>query len=252
MPVTRQLPARKELLPEVRPHHPNNRDRHHLAVLDAHPDRNSGVPTTRSAQRRGFARLHRPGRYYDEHILEGHAGRRSRGDRCRGDLRGGVRSRAEQSHVGDNVELRTTAPIYAGSGDVIPDGVTIYGTVTEARGGGRIAGAPELALRYTDIEVDGNRYPIRADQFRVRGKNDALQSAAEIGGGAVAGGVLGRVIGGKGGTAPGAVAGAVIGTGVAVATDGDQLVLPAGQKLRIRLGSSVRVTYHPESETKTQ
>jgi len=158
----------------------------------------------------------------------------------------------EQSHVGDNVELRTTAPIYAGSGDVIPDGVTIYGTVTEARGGGRIAGAPELALRFTDIEVDGNRYPITADQFRVRGKNDALQSVAEIGGGAVAGGVLGRVIGGKGGTVPGAVAGAVIGTGVAVATDGDQLVLPAGQKLRIRLGSSVRVTYHPESETKTQ
>ena len=158
----------------------------------------------------------------------------------------------EQSHVGDNVELRTVAPIYAGGGDVIPDGVTIYGTVTEARGGGRIAGAPELALRFTDLEVDGNRYPITADQFRVRGKNDALQSAAEIGGGAVAGGVLGRVIGGKGGTAPGAVAGAVIGTGVAVATEGDQLVLPAGQKLRIRLGNSVRVTYHPESETKTQ
>lgn len=158
----------------------------------------------------------------------------------------------QRSHAGDNIELRTTAPIRLGGDDVIPAGVRVYGTVTEAKGGGRIAGASVLALRFTDLEVDGNRYAISADPFRIRGTNDAVQSAAEIGGGAVAGGVLGRVIGGKGGLVKGAVVGAVIGTGVAVATTGDQLVLPAGQKLRIHTSAPVRVTYHPASDANAE
>jgi len=155
----------------------------------------------------------------------------------------------ERSRVGDNITLRTTAPIRLDANEVIPEGVVIRGEVTQAKGGGRVAGAPELALRFTDLEVDGERHTISADPFRVRGKNDAAQSAAAIGGGAVAGGILGRVIGGRGGTVKGAVVGAAIGTGVAVATEGDQLVLPAGQKLRIRLSAPVTITYRPQADT---
>lgn len=155
----------------------------------------------------------------------------------------------ERSRVGDNITLRTTAPIRLDASEVIPEGVVIRGEVTQAKGGGRVAGAPELALRFTDLEVDGERHTISANPFRVRGESDAAQSAAAIGGGAVAGGILGRVIGGKGGTVKGAVVGAAIGTGVAVATEGDQLVLPAGQKLRIRLSAPVTVTYRPQADT---
>ena len=158
----------------------------------------------------------------------------------------------ERSRAGDNITLRTTAPIRLDADEVIPEGVVIHGSVTQAKGGGRVAGRPELGLRFTDLEVDGERYAITADPFRIRGQNDAAQSAAVIGGGAVAGGILGRVIGGKSGTLKGAVAGAVIGTGVAVATEGDQLVLPAGQKLRIRLSSPVTVTYRPQSDTSVE
>jgi hypothetical protein len=39
----------------------------------------------------------------------------------------------------------------------------------------------------------------------------------------------------------GAVLGGAIGTGVAIATDGDDLTLPAGQQLRIRLAEPVTV-----------
>jgi hypothetical protein len=155
----------------------------------------------------------------------------------------------ERTRVGDNITLRTTAPIRLDADEVIPEGVVIRGTVTQSKGGGRVAGTPELALRFTDLEVDGDRYAISADPFRIRGKNDAAQSAAAIGGGAVVGGILGRVIGGKRSTVKGAVVGAVIGTGVAVATDGDELVLPAGQKLRVRLSGPVTVTYRPQSDT---
>ena len=78
--------------------------------------------------------------------------------------------------------------------------------------------------------------------LRLEGKGDAKESAIEIGGGAVAGGILGGILGGKDDIAKGAAAGAVVGTGVAVATKGDQIVLPAGQKIQVTLDAPVRVS----------
>jgi hypothetical protein len=63
-----------------------------------------------------------------------------------------------------------------------------------------------------------------------------------VGAGAVAGAILGGAVGGKHDVAKGAAVGAVLGTGVAVATKGDQIVLPAGQKMRVTLTSGVTVT----------
>ncbi len=151
----------------------------------------------------------------------------------------------ETSRVGDQVRLQTAEPVSLDGETVIPTGSTIRGEVTHANGGGRVAGAPELTLRFTELDSGGETYRIDAVPFRVRGRNDAAQSAAEAGGGAVAGGVLGAVLGGGGGAVKGAVLGAAIGTGVAIATPGDHLTLPAGQKLRIRLAAPVSVSYHP-------
>jgi hypothetical protein len=153
----------------------------------------------------------------------------------------------DHSRAGDVVTLRTVQPIRVWDGGEIPAGATVHGTVGEAKGGGRIAGAPELTLRFTELELDGESYPLAAESFHMSGRNDAGKSAAEIGGGAVAGGILGRVVGGKGGTLPGAVVGAAIGTGVAMQSEGDELVLHKGQLIRVRLSAPVTVTYR-ESE----
>lgn len=140
----------------------------------------------------------------------------------------------DRSSVGDHITLRTVEPIQIGN-DTIPEGITVLGEVTHVKGGGRIAGAPELSLRFTQLELDGTTYNISAESFSVQGKNDAKESALAIGGGAVVGGVL------KG--AKGAIVGAAIGTGVAVATEGDQLTLGAGQHLRIRLTEPLTVKF---------
>jgi hypothetical protein len=145
------------------------------------------------------------------------------------------------------VQLETTEPVSLGPDIVIPVGAMVRGEVTHAKGGGRIAGAPELTLRFTELESGGERYRIDAEPFRVRGKSDGVESAAEIGGGAVAGGILGGVLGGGGGAVKGALAGAAIGTGVAIATDGDDLVLPAGTRLKIALAAPLTVTYRPDT-----
>lgn len=151
----------------------------------------------------------------------------------------------EHNHVGDGVVLKTVEPLRLAGGVEIPAGVVIRGTVAEAKGGGSIAGAPVLALTFTDIEVDGERQPIAAAPFRVMGKSEGGKSAAQIGGGAVAGGIVGRVLGGKSGTVPGAVVGAAIGTGVALQSQGGELSLAAGQHLKVRLSEPVTVTYRP-------
>lgn len=146
----------------------------------------------------------------------------------------------DRSRIGDAVELRTVQPIRLGANVSIAEGARLRGTVTHVKPGGRIAGAPELALKVTELEIDGKTYPIATDALHIRGKSDATESAAEIGGGAVAGGLLKGV--------KGAVVGAAIGTGVAVVTKGDQLTLGAGQRVRIRLARPVTVKYRSHAE----
>jgi hypothetical protein len=145
--------------------------------------------------------------------------------------------------VGDPVALRTIQSVRVNEMEVVPAGATIRGEVTHAKGAGRIAGGAQLTLRFTTLETpDGKSYPIDCLPFRVEGKGDAKESALEVGGGAVAGAILGGAIGGKGDIAKGAAVGAIIGSGVAVATKGDQIVLPAGQKMRVTLTSGVTIT----------
>ncbi|MBI4364962.1 MAG: hypothetical protein HY568_05990, partial [Candidatus Latescibacteria bacterium] len=48
-------------------------------------------------------------------------------------------------------------------------------------------------------------------------------------------------LGGKKDILKGAAVGAVLGTGVAVATKGNQIVLPAGQKLKVTLDTPVAI-----------
>jgi len=129
---------------------------------------------------------------------------------------------------------------------VVPAGATINGEVTHVEGVGRIKGGAELTLRFTELVMpDGKSYAISAEPFRVKGKSEGKSSALQIGGGAVAGGILGGVLGGKDDIAKGAAAGAVIGTGVAIATKGDQIVIPAGQKMKVTLEAPVTVVTKP-------
>ena len=151
----------------------------------------------------------------------------------------------KESEVGQRISLITKAPIQLADAATLPEGAIIEGQVTHSEGGGRIAGAPELTLRFTRLETGGRTYSITAEPFRVRGKNDAAESAAEIGGGAVVGGVVGAI---AGKTVEGVVIGAALGTGVAVATKGNQITLPAGTKLRVTIAEPVTVKYKPETQ----
>ncbi|HEY6572380.1 MAG TPA: hypothetical protein VI198_03605 [Candidatus Eisenbacteria bacterium] len=151
-----------------------------------------------------------------------------------------------ENHVGDKLAIRTLEIVQVNAMTVVPAGATINGEITHIEGAGRLGGGAELTLRFTELVMpDGKSYAISAEPFRLKGKGDTKETVAEIGGGAVAGGILGGVLGGKDDIAKGAAAGAIIGTGVAVATKGDQIVLPAGQKMKVSLDGPVTVQVAP-------
>lgn len=148
-----------------------------------------------------------------------------------------------KNHNGDPIHLHTTEATHVDGVEVVPAGSTIRGEVTHVDPAGRVAGGAELTLRFTELVLpNGKSYSIAAEPLRMHGKGQAKESAAEIGGGAAAGGIIGGIVGGGSGALKGAAAGAVVGTGVAVATKGKQIVLPAGQKLRVTLTGPVEVS----------
>jgi hypothetical protein len=151
----------------------------------------------------------------------------------------------KRNAVGDRITITSQAPMGVNQEATLPAGVSLSGEVTHIKGGGRLTGAPEITIRFTRLEIDGREYSVSAEPFRIRGRSSTGETAAEIGGGAVVGGVVGAI---AGDVVKGAVIGAVLGTGVAVATDGDDIVLRSGRQLRVQLTEPVVVKYKPQKE----
>lgn len=151
----------------------------------------------------------------------------------------------DKNQVGDPVQLQVTEAVSVGGTVVIPVGSTVHGTVTACKSAGRVKGASELTIRFTEVElVSGKRYPVTCESFHAVQKGDGKESAAEIGGAAAVGGVLGGVLGGKNDVLKGTAIGAAVGTGVAVVTKGDQITLPVGRTVNVKLTSPLVVTTH--------
>jgi hypothetical protein len=109
--------------------------------------------------------------------------------------------------------------------------------------GARVGDQPKLEIAFKKMEIQDRDYDIVADTFRRRGKSETKKDVKRTVGGAVIGGVLGAV---TGNTKRGVLIGTAAGATIAVATKGGNIVLPAGQKLRIRLAEPVTVNYRED------
>lgn len=148
-----------------------------------------------------------------------------------------------KAQIGERVTLHTTVPIQVTEDVVVPAGSLVHGTVTHVKAAGRMKGGAELTLRFNEIALlNGKSHEIECAPVRLVSKGDGKETAAEIGGGAAAGGLFAGVVGGKDDILKGVAVGAAVGTGVAVATKGQQIVLPAGKSLDIRLTAPLVLT----------
>jgi len=148
------------------------------------------------------------------------------------------------SAVGDTFRVRVANDVVEDGVVAIPRGAEIVGVVTEAVPLPRIGGQAKLALQFTDLVLpSGSTVPVHAS-FVQSGRSETGRDAATVGGAAAGGAVLGRVLS-KGnrskGTLIGAIIGAVAGTAIASKTPGEEVVIPQGAVLGVKLDGSIEV-----------
>ena len=165
--------------------------------------------------------------------------------------------------TGTSVPVRTTQDINVNnvngqvfSGVVDQDVLDANGQVAIPQGATaelivRKATNNELTVDLDSVNVNGQRYAIRADQSAV-GTSGTLESGAKtigknkktatyVGGGALLGAVIGAVAGGGKGAAIGAATGAAAGAGAQIVTQGRNVRVPAESLLTFRLAQNLNV-----------
>jgi hypothetical protein len=142
---------------------------------------------------------------------------------------------SKTSNVGQSFFATVVDPVVVDGQEVIAKGAHARGTVTSAKAAGRFKGASELGLALRSVEVNGQRYEIRASTPELSKKGKGKRTGAMVGGGAGGGALIGGLAGGGKGALIGGLIGAGAGTGGAAFTGNRDVELPAETGLRFRL-----------------
>jgi hypothetical protein len=138
---------------------------------------------------------------------------------------------SETARLEDRVEASLAQSVRIDGRVAIPAGARVVGVVRGVERAHRPSKGGRLDLVFDRIYLnDGSQLDMRAHVVSLEGDLDEKGEHAGIG--AVIGGVLGAIVGGKKGAVIGAIVG---GTGSVVARSGDDLDLPAGTVLTLRL-----------------
>lgn len=151
------------------------------------------------------------------------------------------------NHPGDIFHATLDSPLMSGSTVVVPEGADVIGRVAEVKDAGHFAGQPELALELTSIIINGQKYPIRTDQYRQVGKSRGASTAKTVGTGAAIGAIIGGIAGGGKGAAIGAAAGAGMGGGVQAAKKAEEVHIQTEALLNFRLDTPITALPAPPS-----
>jgi hypothetical protein len=140
--------------------------------------------------------------------------------------------------VEDHFETTTVVDLLQGNQVILPAGTTVRGLVSAVEPPGKIDRSARLTLVFDQIRVGGRNYTIRAMPTQAFESRPILDEGRTVG----AGGALGAIVGGILGGLDGAIIGAAVGAGgVIAATEGQDIVLPAGTIIRIRMDRPVEV-----------
>lgn len=140
---------------------------------------------------------------------------------------------SKHSRVEERVEATVVSPVTVNGRTVIPTGSVVTGYVAEVDDADRAQRDGRIRLEFNGLQFpNGTRADIRSRIVNVETQHVGRSTTKTAGLGAILGGVLGGVLGGG----KGAVVGAVLGGGGAVvATRGQNVELPEGTHLVLRL-----------------
>jgi hypothetical protein len=138
------------------------------------------------------------------------------------------------AQVEDRFEGTTMVDIRDGDRILVPAGAVVRGVVSSVTKAGRLERKGALTVAFDRITIRGRSYPIRATVTQALESEGIRGETGRIGTGAGVGAIIGGILGGV----KGALAGILIGGGgVIAATEGQDVELPAGSVLRVRLDS---------------
>ena len=133
------------------------------------------------------------------------------------------------------------SPVVIDGTTVIPSGATLSGHVTHVDDSDKVKGRAELSFRFTRLTTGSVSYDIDTKPLAFVAESTKKDDAVKIGVGAAAGAVIGAITGGKKGAAIGTAVGAGAGTGVVLATDGKEIRLAEGRKLKVSLTNPLTI-----------
>lgn len=143
---------------------------------------------------------------------------------------------SDTAQVEDRFTATTMVDLYQGNDVLIPAGSVMRGVVSSVNRASRTDRKGSLTVAFDQVSVNGRAYPIHGTVTQALESSGIKGEAARIGAGAGVGAIIGGILGG----AKGALLGVLIGGGGTIAaTEGQDVHLPAGSVLRVRLEQAV-------------
>ncbi len=148
---------------------------------------------------------------------------------------------SDTSRVEQPVNATLASPVVIDGVTVIPSGSALSGHVTNVKESGKVKGRASLGFRFTSLTVGRSTYDIDTKPLGYMAEATKKDDAVKVGVGAAAGAVIGAITGGKKGAAIGTAVGAGAGTGVVLATDGKEIRLAEGRRLKVSLTNPLTI-----------
>lgn len=142
------------------------------------------------------------------------------------------------AQVEDRVEATTVINVDSHEVVLVPAGSVFRGTVTAVNRPGHLDRKGSLTLLFDAVTVRNQTTKVRATVLQALESEGLKGDTARIGAGAGVGAIIGGILGGFKGVLAGILVG---GGGVIAATEGQDVTLPAGTILRVRLDTPLVV-----------
>lgn len=145
------------------------------------------------------------------------------------------------NRVGDEIQARTISPVYLKGEPVLSQGAHVEGRITEVQASGKVKGKAHLAFTFDRLRTRAGVIDVNTSYVDKEASSGKKKDATIIGGGAGVGALVGGIIGGKKGAAIGAAIGGAGGTAVVLTTTGEEIKLPVGTEVNVRLNAPVTI-----------
>jgi hypothetical protein len=145
---------------------------------------------------------------------------------------------SETATVEQRFEATTVVDLMQDGAVLVPAGSVMRGHVASVSPAGKIDRSGSLTLAFDQLSARGRNYEIKGMATQVFESGGIKEEATTVGAAGAVGAIVGGIIGGV----KGALIGAAVGAGgVIAATEGKDVVLPAGTLVRVRLDTPVRI-----------